>query len=99
LDYLPFPSFCLICATPLPPGNALSDRKQVKVKIEHRRAIGILFRNWTVVIRSALIGMFTGILPGAGGSIANILAYDQAKKAAKDDSKFGKGDPPRYHCA
>ena len=30
---------------------------------------------------------------GAGGSIANILAYDQAKKAAKDDSKFGKGDP------
>jgi putative tricarboxylic transport membrane protein len=37
--------------------------------------------------------MFTGILPGAGGSIANILSYDQAKKAAKDDSKFGKGDP------
>ncbi len=37
--------------------------------------------------------MFTGILPGAGGSIANILAYDQAKKAAKDDSQFGKGDP------
>ena len=78
---------------PVTARNALSDRKQVKVKIEHRRAIGILFRNWTVVIRSALIGMFTGILPGAGGSIANILAYDQAKKAAKDDSKFGKGDP------
>ena len=73
--------------------NALSDRKQVKVKIEHRRAIGILLKNWVVVIRSALIGMFTGILPGAGGSIANILSYDQAKKAAKDDSKFGKGDP------
>lgn len=78
---------------PVTARNALSDRKHVKVKIEHRRAIGILFRNWTVVIRSALIGMFTGILPGAGGSIANILAYDQAKKAAKDDSKFGKGDP------
>lgn len=78
---------------PVTARNALSDRKPVKVKIEHRRAIGILFRNWTVVIRSALIGMFTGILPGAGGSIANILAYDQAKKAAKDDSKFGKGDP------
>ena len=45
------------------------------------------------VIRSALIGMFTGTLPGAGGSIANILSYDQAKKAAKDDSQFGKGDP------
>jgi len=78
---------------PVTARNALSDRKQVKVKIEHRRAIGILLKNWVVVIRSALIGMFTGILPGAGGSIANILAYDQAKKAAKDDAKFGKGDP------
>ncbi len=65
---------------PVAARNALSDRKQVKVKIEHRRAIGILLKNWVVVIRSALIGMFTGILPGAGGSIANILAYDQAKK-------------------
>ena len=78
---------------PVTARNALSDRKQVKVKIEHRRAIGILLKNWVVVIRSALIGMFTGILPGAGGSIANILAYDQAKKAAKDDANFGKGDP------
>jgi putative tricarboxylic transport membrane protein len=78
---------------PVTARNALSDRKQVKVKIEHRRAISILLKNWVVVIRSALIGMFTGILPGAGGSIANILSYDQAKKAAKDDSKFGKGDP------
>ncbi len=78
---------------PVTARNALSDRKQVKVKIEHRRAIGILLKNWVVVIRSALIGMFTGILPGAGGSIANILAYDQAKKAAKDNANFGKGDP------
>ena len=73
--------------------KALSDQKQIFVKIEHRRAILILIKNWVVVIRSALIGMFTGILPGAGGSIANILAYDQTKKAVKDDSKFGKGDP------
>ena len=73
--------------------KALSDQKQIRVKIEHRRAIAILIKNWFVVIRSALIGMFTGILPGAGGSIANILSYDQAKKAAKNDSKFGKGDP------
>jgi putative tricarboxylic transport membrane protein len=40
-----------------------------------------------------LIGVFTGILPGAGGSIANILAYDQAKKASKHPEKFGTGIP------
>ena len=73
--------------------RALSDQKRVEVRIEHRRAIKILMQNWFDVIRSALIGMFTGTLPGAGGSIANILSYDQAKKAAKDDSQFGKGDP------
>ena len=37
--------------------------------------------------------MFTGILPGAGGSIANILAYDQAKKASKEPESFGEGNP------
>ena len=46
-------------------------------------------KRWTIVLRSALIGVFTGILPGAGGSIVNILAYDQAKKASKYPEKFG----------
>ena len=61
------------------------------VRIEHRQAVGVLLRRWVVVVRSALIGVFTGILPGAGGSIANILAYDQALKASKTPEKFGTG--------
>ena len=48
-------------------------------------------KRWLVVVRSATIGVFTGILPGAGGSVANILAYDQAKKASKEPEKFGSG--------
>ena len=73
--------------------KALTERGAVQVRIEHGRAIGVLIRHWTVVVRSALIGVFTGILPGAGGSIANILAYDQAKKASKHPEKFGTGTP------
>ena len=73
--------------------RSLTDRGDVRIRIEHRRAIRELFKRWTVVIRSALIGVFTGILPGAGGSIANILAYDQAKKASKEPEKFGTGHP------
>ena len=73
--------------------TALTDRRDVQIRIEHRRAIAELWRRKLVVIRSALIGMFTGILPGAGGSIANILAYDQAKKASKEPETFGKGNP------
>ncbi|MFQ5994818.1 MAG: tripartite tricarboxylate transporter permease [Acidiferrobacterales bacterium] len=63
------------------------------VSIEHRRAIGEVLRRWTVLVRSAFIGVFTGILPGAGGSVANILAYDQAKKFSKQPETFGSGTP------
>jgi putative tricarboxylic transport membrane protein len=45
------------------------------------------------LIRSSLIGVFVGALPGAGGSIANILSYDQAVKASKHPEKFGTGIP------
>ena len=71
--------------------KSLTQRGTVHVKIEHRRAIREIAKRWTVVVRSSLIGVFTGILPGAGGSIANILAYDQAKKASPYPEKFGTG--------
>lgn len=67
--------------------------KQLTVKIEHLKAIKTILKHWTLLIRSSLIGVFTGVLPGAGGSIANILAYDQAKKTSKNPEKFGKGTP------
>jgi len=73
--------------------QSLSERGTVHAKIEHLNALKELAKRWTLVIRSATIGVFTGILPGAGGSVANILAYDQAKKASKNPEKFGSGIP------
>jgi putative tricarboxylic transport membrane protein len=73
--------------------RSLTERGNVRVRIEHWRAIKAIARRWTTVLRSSLIGVFTGILPGAGGSIANILAYDQAKKASKNPEAFGTGVP------
>ncbi len=63
------------------------------VRVEHLAAIRTIFSRWTNLVRSALIGVFTGVLPAAGGSISNILAYDQAKKASKTPEKFGTGTP------
>ena len=63
------------------------------VKVEHAKAIGVVLKHWTNLLRSALIGVFTGILPAAGSSISNILAYDQAKKASAYPEKFGTGIP------
>ena len=73
--------------------KSLMERGSIRARIEHRRAVAEIARRWFTVVRSAMIGVFTGILPGAGGSIANILAYDQARKASKKPEEFGKGTP------
>lgn len=43
--------------------------------------------------RSSLIGIFVGVLPAAGGSIANIMAYDVCKKSSKHPELYGTGIP------
>ena len=69
---------------------------RIEVRIEHLAAIRESRQTLdSTVVRSALIGVFTGILPGAGGSIANILAYDQAKKASKTSGKIRHRHCPR----
>jgi putative tricarboxylic transport membrane protein len=44
------------------------------------------------VIRSAMIGSFIGILPGAGSPIAALVSYNEAVRWSKDKSGYGKGD-------
>lgn len=45
----------------------------------------------TILLRSSLIGTAIGMLPGAGGEIASIIAYNESKRWAKDPSKYGTG--------
>ncbi|WP_226575528.1 tripartite tricarboxylate transporter permease [Acuticoccus sediminis] len=45
------------------------------------------------VIRSSVIGTVIGILPGAGGSIAGLVSYTEARRASKTPERFGKGAP------
>ena len=42
-------------------------------------------------IRSGIIGIIVGILPGAGGDIGAWFAYSQAKKVSKHPEEFGNG--------
>lgn len=44
------------------------------------------------VVRSAVIGTFIGILPGAGSPIAALVSYNEAVRWSKDKSRYGKGD-------
>ncbi|MBY5925723.1 tripartite tricarboxylate transporter permease [Halomonas sp. DP4Y7-1] len=44
------------------------------------------------ILRSGGIGIVTGLIPGTGGDTASWFAYNEAKRFAKDKSRFGKGD-------
>jgi putative tricarboxylic transport membrane protein len=58
---------------------------------------GSVLREWRrflpVWMRSSVIGIIIGILPGAGGSMSCYLAYNDAKRSSKHPETFGKGNP------
>ncbi len=56
-------------------------------------AMGVILRGKFNLMRSSVIGTIVGILPGAGGSIAAIVAYAEAKRGAKDADGWGHGNP------
>jgi putative tricarboxylic transport membrane protein len=62
-----------------------------KLTFSSPQIIKAILRQPINLIRSSLIGVFVGALPGAGGSIACILSYDQAKKGSRHPERFGTG--------
>src|SRR6056297_792773 len=75
-------------------------RKQKMQAVNVEKQTGVLKRSFLNVfakpmnfIRSSIIGAFVGILPGAGGNIANLVAYNEAQRASDDPDSFGTGNP------
>ncbi|MCL2763607.1 MAG: tripartite tricarboxylate transporter permease [Treponema sp.] len=44
-------------------------------------------------LRSGLLGVFIGVLPGIGGSAASLLSYSQSKNFSKHPEQYGTGYP------
>lgn len=53
--------------------------------------LGEFVSNIGNMIRSFLIGLWIGFLPGMGAGLSNLVAYGQAKRASKHPEQFGKG--------
>ncbi|MFT5590685.1 MAG: putative tricarboxylic transport membrane protein, partial [Bradyrhizobium sp.] len=53
-------------------------------------ACGALMRSKVNLVRSSLIGTVVGILPGAGGSIASLVSYSEARRVSPRQDNFGK---------
>lgn len=48
---------------------------------------------WWHIVWTAFIGLFIGIVPGAGASIASFVAYQQSRMWSKHPEKYGTGVP------
>ncbi|MEJ2289192.1 MAG: tripartite tricarboxylate transporter permease, partial [Deinococcales bacterium] len=49
------------------------------------------FKHWWLVLRSSVLGLWIGVLPGVGASVGGIAAYAQAAQTSKNPERFGKG--------
>lgn len=64
-----------------------------------KQKVGSVIPKWSLIrkylplsLQSSAIGVTIGALPGTGGDIASLLAYDQAKRTVKNPSRpFGEG--------
>lgn len=84
----------------LPPVLALAEKADLKGMSREQLQLKSVALGWKVFrdhgrtwIRSCLIGIGVGILPGAGGNVASFLSYNAARSASKTPESFGKGDP------
>jgi putative tricarboxylic transport membrane protein len=50
-------------------------------------------KHWWQIVWTAFVGLFIGIVPGAGASIASFVAYQQSQLWSKHPEKFGTGIP------
>lgn len=56
-------------------------------------AVRIALSNKINLVRSSVLGTVIGILPGAGGSIAGLVSYSEARRTSKHPERFGTGEP------
>ena len=55
-------------------------------------SLNLVLKFLPLSIRTSIIGVIVGALPGTGGDIASLFAYDHAKRSVKNPSRpFGKG--------
>jgi TctA family transporter len=76
-------------------GGAISaiskEEAQTSVRAQFQGMMATFQHMW-LVVRTSMIGVFIGILPGLGGSAATWICYGHAVQSCKKPSNFGRGD-------
>lgn len=60
---------------------------------QFRLSLGRLRRLSPSTLGSSVLGFLVGVLPGTGGDIGSFVAYNETRRFARGEKKFGRGDP------
>jgi putative tricarboxylic transport membrane protein len=71
--------------------QSIVDTSTIKNVKSARLHLKDLMRYPITYLRSGIIGVIVGIIPGAGGNIACFIGYNEARRASKTPDEFGKG--------
>ena len=73
--------------------GTISDVALGDIGAGRRQGIKDAFIHWWLVVRSSIVGVWVGIIPGLGSSVADWFAYGHALQTCKGAREtFGKGD-------
>lgn len=68
------------------------EKKEMLNVSREKTSLKDILGHWALSIRSSIIGVIIGALPGTGGPIAALLSYEHAKKSTKSPKvPFGEG--------
>jgi putative tricarboxylic transport membrane protein len=74
-------------------GGSIASKEDFEAGGSVLEGIKDVFRHSFLFIRASALGTLIGIIPGAGGSVANWVAYGQAVATSKRPERFGTGIP------
>jgi putative tricarboxylic transport membrane protein len=72
-------------------GTPIVDRSLVKETSTVWQGVRDAFTHWWLVVRSSLLGLWIGVLPGVGATVSGLAAYAQAVQTSPTPERFGKG--------
>jgi putative tricarboxylic transport membrane protein len=63
-----------------------------KIEKQDRLTFDDFKATFVTMVKSSAIGVIVGAIPGTGSAIASFLAYNEAKRCARPDERFGEGE-------
>ncbi|MDP1674048.1 MAG: tripartite tricarboxylate transporter permease [Burkholderiales bacterium] len=72
-------------------GGSIVDRQLTEERSTVWQGVRDAFVHRWLIVRSSLLGVWIGVLPGVGATVGGLAAYAQAVQTSKTPERFGKG--------